>query len=82
MREKLATPKLAVSNGEGAPFGDIVHQALNSSGTVSKNVKIRDLAGEHRGFLAEAFFNQYNVFVMCSERRRVRRGRRIRVQAS
>lgn len=82
LRDKLATPKLEVCGGEGAPFGDIVHEALASSQTIAKNVKVADLNGEHHGFVAEAFFNQYNVFVMCSERQRIRRGRRIRVQAS
>jgi hypothetical protein len=82
LRSKLPADKLVVCGGTGAPFGDIVHEALRSNGTVAKNIVVRDLAGKQTRFIAEAFFNQYNVFVMCSERRRIRKGRRIRVQAS
>ncbi len=46
-----------------------------------KEVIVPDLRGERRQFVAEAFFNQHNLFVMVTERRARRLGRRIRVQA-
>ena len=42
-------------------------------------VKIRDRGGNHRPFQAEAFFNQYCVFLMLAPRARVRTGRRVAV---
>lgn len=80
--EKCAgNERLAVCGGDAAPLGDIVHEAMLGSRTASKDVKILDRTGTYRKCVAEAFFNQYTVFVMCSERRIVRQGRRLRVQA-
>ena len=45
----------------------------------SCSIKIRDRGGSHRQFKAEAFFNQYNVFLMFAPRARVRTGRRVTV---
>jgi Zn-dependent peptidase ImmA (M78 family) len=79
---KCGGSHLAVVGGEGSPFGDIIDEARSSTQTVAKAVKIRDRNGDQCKCIAEAFFNQYNVFVMCSERRLVRHGRRLRVRAS
>lgn len=78
---KCGGSHLAVLHGDGRPFGDIIDAALRSSQSVAKAIKVPDHNGDKHKCIAEAFFNQYNVFVMCSERRLVRRGRRLRVSA-
>lgn len=55
--------------------------ADESMGVVLKppscSIKIRDRGGNPRPFRAEAFFNQYCVFLMLAPRARVRTGRRV-----
>jgi len=46
----------------------------------SRGVRERNLRGEMRPFTAEAFFNQYCIFVMLAPRVLVRTGRRAKVE--
>jgi hypothetical protein len=62
-------------------FGRIAEAARRGTTVPSTDVTLADLRGDGRHFLAEAFFNQFNVFVMVTERRAARLGRRVRVQA-
>jgi hypothetical protein len=73
--------RLAVEGGAGKPFGDIIFECMRSNGTASKEIEIKDLNGDRVRFRADAFFNQYQVLIMCSRKRLVRAGRRVRVQA-
>jgi hypothetical protein len=73
---------LVIAGGEGKPLGDIAQRAMSLSDVVAKEIRIRDLRGEPREFVAEAFFNQHNLLVMVSEKRARRFGRRVRVEAS
>ena len=43
---------------------------------------ILDADGEKHEFVAGAFFNQHNLFVMVTEKKAARFGRRIRVAVS
>jgi hypothetical protein len=55
---------------------------MTASQVAAKDVAIADLRGDHRGFVAGAFYNQHNRFVMVTEKKAARFGRRIRVAAS
>jgi hypothetical protein len=48
----------------------------------AREVFLRDLRGERRALVAEAFFNRRNLFVMLTARKAARFGRRIRTVAS
>lgn len=80
--DRFATAHIAVSGGGAKPLGDILQAALDGESTPAKPVRLRDRAGEPRRFIAEAFFNQYSVFLMLVERRAARFGRRVRVAAA
>lgn len=43
-------------------------------------MRVRNLRGEMRPFTAEAFFDQYCIFVMLAPRALVRTGRRVQVE--
>ena len=55
---------------------------MTASEVAAKDVVIADLRGDHRDFVAEAFFNQHNLFVIVAEKKAARFGRRSRVAAS
>jgi hypothetical protein len=74
--------RLEVARGKAKPLGDVVDAAFTSSGVTQKEIALRDLGGTLRRVRAEAFFNQYSMFVFFAERRIVRLGKRIRVKAS
>src|SRR5450759_1633710 len=42
---------------------------MTASQVAAKDVVIADLRGDHRGFVAGAFYNQHNRFVMSRKRR-------------
>lgn len=67
--------------GGGAPLGDIAMKAMSGTEVAAKDVTIPDINGERCHFIAEAFHNQYNLFVMVTEKKAARFGRRIRVAA-
>jgi hypothetical protein len=73
---------LAIASGDGEPFGDIAQKAMTLGEVAAKDVPLVDLRGDAREFVAEAFYNQYSLIVMVTERRATRLGRRIRAHAS
>lgn len=78
----LMNGRLLIAAGDGQPLGDIAHQAMKTAEVTAKDFMIRDLRGDREDFIAEAFYNQHNVFIMVVEKKAVRFGRRIRIAAS
>jgi hypothetical protein len=74
--------RLLIAGGNGKPLGDIARQAMRTTEVAAKDLIIRDLRGDRRDFVAEAFYNQHNLFVLVAEKKAVRFGRRIRIAAS
>jgi hypothetical protein len=61
------------------PLRSMALAALQSGTLVSDQAKLIDMRGKDVPVWAEAWFNQFNVFVMVSPRNRIRRGRRVTV---
>lgn len=80
--DRFRTNHVGIGEGQKKPLGDILRAVLDGEPTPSKQVGLRDLGGDPRRFIAEAFFNQYSVFLMLIERRAARFGRRVRVAAA
>jgi hypothetical protein len=57
-------------------------KAMSGGAVAAKDLIIPDITGERRLFIAEAFYNQHNLFVMVTEKKAARFGRRVRVAAS
>ena len=74
--------QVMIAGGEGRPLGDIASNALSGGEVAAKEILIQDLTGERCVFIAEAFFNRHNLFVIVTEKKAARFGRRIRVAAS
>jgi len=74
--------RLLIAGGTGKPLGDITHLAMSTTEIAAKDLTIRDLRGDRRDFIAEAFYNQHNLFVLVAEKKAARFGRRIRIAAS
>jgi len=67
--------------GDGSPLAELVLEARKSPPSPpSRSVRVRTLRGEMKPFIAEAFFNQYCIFVMLAPRALVRTGRRVQVE--
>jgi len=67
--------------GGDSPLGQLVAEARRSPPTPpSRGVRVCNLRGETKPFTAEAFFNQYCIFVMLAPRALVRSGRRVKVE--
>jgi hypothetical protein len=64
------------------PLLSIAHGALESGALVSDEVTLTDLGGRSVGLWVDGWFNRFNVFVLLTPKRRIRRGRRIAIQAS
>lgn len=73
---------LMIAGGDGQPLGDIAMKAMSGEAVAAKDVVIPDITGERRLFNAEAFYNRHNLFVMVTEKKAARFGRRIHVAAS
>jgi hypothetical protein len=73
---------LIIAGGEGQPLGDIVMKAMSGGEVAVKDVVIPDITGERCPFIAEAFYNGHNLFVMVTGKKAARFGRRVRVAAS
>jgi hypothetical protein len=74
--------QMMIAGGQGQPLGDIAMKAMSSqAGVAAKDVIIPDTRGEERVFIAEAFYNGHNLFVMVTEKKAARFGRRVRVAA-
>lgn len=69
--------------GDGQPLGDIAMKAMSGTEVAAKDVNIPDVNGERCAFIAEAFYNHFNVFVMVTEKNAAARfARHVRVAAS
>jgi hypothetical protein len=69
--------------GDGQPLGDIAMKAMSGAGVAVKDVIIPDISGERCPFIAEAFYNRFNLFVMVTEKKAAARfARHVRVAAS
>jgi len=79
---KLAGDRLHVAAGQGRPVGDIAHSAMTQGAVATKNISVRDLAGDFQPFVAEAFFNKHNLFIMFSASNVTRFGRRLRLRVA
>jgi hypothetical protein len=74
---------LMIGSGDGQPLGDIAMRAMSGTEVAAKDVIIPDISGERCLFIAEAFHNQYNLFVMVTEKKAATRfARHVRVAAS
>jgi transcriptional regulator with XRE-family HTH domain len=60
-------------------LGRIAAGVLETPGVVSDTTTLLDLNGDAKRFRAEAFFNQYSVFMFVSPRSRAKLGRRTQV---
>lgn len=80
LADRMPNARLEVAGGNGHPFGDIAYSAMRDTDVAYKELPLTDLRSEPRVFVAEAFFNQHNLFVMLTERRATRFGRRVQVQ--
>ncbi len=69
--------RLLIAGGEGKPVGDIARRAMSASEIATKELALTDLRGDREDFVAEAFFNQHNLFVMVTAKRAARFGRRV-----
>lgn len=58
---------LPAREGDEHPIATIVRQALEHGDIASTEIRLLDLRGEGRGFVAEAFFNQRLLMVMLTE---------------
>jgi hypothetical protein len=74
--------RLLIASGAGQPLGDISHQAMAAADLAAKDIAIPDSDGTRHEFIAEAFFNQHNLFIMVTGKKAARFGRRVRVVAS
>ncbi len=79
---EMMNGRLLIAGGTGKPLGDIARQAMSTTEVAAKYLTIRDRRGDRRDFIAEAFYNQHNLFVFAAERKAARFGRRIRIAAS
>jgi hypothetical protein len=61
-------------------LGALASASFDASSPPSDSVTLEDRDGHHHRFLAEAFFNQYSVFVMVSPKKLLRSGRRTRIE--
>jgi transcriptional regulator with XRE-family HTH domain len=62
--------------------GRLAKAAFTATDAPSETIHLPDLAGDQHRFAAEAFFNQYTMFVTVSAKRRIPRGRRTRLETS
>lgn len=74
--------EMMLGGGDEQPLGDIARKAMSGGAVTSREVFLHDLRGDRRVFVAEAFFNQHNLFVMLTAKKAARFGIRIRAVAS
>jgi hypothetical protein len=55
--------------GDSQPLGDIAMKAMSGTEVAAKDVIIPDINGERCPFIAEAFYNTFNLFVMVTEKK-------------
>jgi hypothetical protein len=74
--------QLMIASGDGQLLGDIAMKAMSGGQVAAKDVLIPNITGDRHLYSAEAFYNRHNLFVMMTEKKAARFGRRIRVAAS
>jgi hypothetical protein len=75
--------QLMIGAGDGQPLGDIAMKAMSGTEVAAKDLIIPDIDRENCPFIAEAFYNQFSLLVLVTEKKAARRfGRRVRVAAS
>jgi hypothetical protein len=79
---EMMNGRLLIAGGAGQPLGDIARQAMNTTEVAAKDLPLHNLRGDRRDFVAEAFYNQHNLFVLVAEKKAARYGRRVRIAAS
>ena len=79
LRELLHGGALSTIEGIGDPLAEIVNASRLAVDPPSKRVGIPDRDGTKVAFVAEAFFNQHCQFVLVSDERARRLGRRMRL---
>lgn len=62
------------------PMFSIAHSALGAGNVVSCEAMLTDLGGQSARVYIDGWFNKFNVFVMLTPKRLIRRGRRISVK--
>lgn len=73
---------LMIGAGDGQPLGDIAMKAMSGAEVAAKDVIIPDINHEKCSFVAEAFYNQFNLFVLVTGKKAASRfARRVRVAA-
>ncbi len=82
MASRMTNGELMLGGGEEHPLGDIARKAMSAGEVAAREISLRDLRGERRAMVAEAFFNRHNLFVMLTAKKAARFGRRIRTVAS
>ena len=70
--------ELILGGGDERALGDIAREAMSGGELTAREAFLRDLRGERRAFVAEAFFNRHNLFVMLTAKKLARFGLRIR----
>lgn len=71
---------LSVANEAVDVFGPIARAALSTSGVSSGELRLRDRGGDWVRCDVQAFFNQRCLFVLATPQRRLRRGKRLKIE--
>jgi IrrE N-terminal-like domain len=79
LQDQLPGGTLRITEGEDAPLAEILLASRSSIDPPSKVVGLPDRDGTRHPFIAEAFFNQWNHFVLVAEEKSTRLGRRVRL---
>jgi transcriptional regulator with XRE-family HTH domain len=72
-------PPSGLPTSEDYVLGALASASLDATDAVSDTITLAPLDGQAHRFLAEAFFNQYSVFVMVSPKKQARSRRSIEV---
>lgn len=72
-------PKQSLPLNDTYPLGPLLVQAPDTTDPPADELKIRDLNGQYRRFIAETFFNQHCYFAVFAPAKRLRLGRQIKV---
>jgi len=77
--DHLPDGKLLISEGQNAPFADIVTASRTAIDPPNKILILHDRDLQQRRFVAEAFFNGWCHFVFVAEEKATRLGQRVRL---
>lgn len=79
LQDRLPSGTLRITDGQDAPLADILRASRSSIDPPSKVVRIPDHDGTRHPYVAEAFFNQWNHFILVAEEKSTRLGQRVRL---